>query len=95
MSRPSDSAFPVPGMKAEYHDGSTLIYEPEPGLAKRELFAAMAMQGMLANDKHLTRTTKVAERLGLDADESIATQAREIADALLAELAKPQEGSAS
>ncbi len=53
----------------------------EPGITKRQLFAAMAMQGLLAGD-----TDRVVTADG------IAKEAVEQADALLAELAKPVEG---
>ena len=51
-----------------------------PGLTKRELFAAMAMQGILGNaywNEHGDYTP-----------EGVAKSARDYADALLAELAK-------
>ena len=48
------------------------------GLTRRELFAAMAMQGFLANEQLATQFT----------DELLAADAVEAADALLAELAK-------
>ena len=49
------------------------------GLTKRELFAAMAMQGILANPSWDVHDVPVV--------------AVEAADALLAELAKPREGT--
>ncbi|HTH08457.1 MAG TPA: hypothetical protein VMA55_02730 [Acidovorax sp.] len=62
--RPGDRlAFPAP-------------YEPY-GLTKRELFAAMAMQGMCANGEYWLAT-----------GEQIARYSLEVADALLAALAK-------
>jgi hypothetical protein len=51
--------------------------EPDPGLTKRELFAAMAMEGLMAE--------------GVDHDAAIdimAIRSVQAADALLAELAK-------
>ena len=62
-------AFPIPGPLFA------------TGLTKRELFAAMAMQGALANPK------------AVNADDAalVAAVAVECADALLAELAKPRE----
>ncbi len=56
-----------------------------PGLTKRELFAAMAMQGILANEGPASNDDPKA-RAG-DIGRAVA-----YADALLAELARPQEG---
>ena len=44
---PALPAFPA--LRQELH-GSTWIDVRYPGMTKRELFAAMAMQGLLAND---------------------------------------------
>lgn len=53
-----------------------------PGLTKRELFAAMAMQGIWSNsDEVMTQAWSIQD---------IALNAVETADALLAELAKEQ-----
>ena len=49
------------------------------GITKRELFAAMAMQGMIASE---------SESEGLYRPETAATRAVKFADALLKELAK-------
>lgn len=72
----NDSAFPV---IPEHREDGVLIRYGEPGVTKREYFAAMAMQGMLSNSipgshHHTPRLVK----------ESVAT-----ADALLVELEKP------
>lgn len=45
MAQPNESAFAKAGF---YHPDSGLD-NPQEGLTKREYFAAMAMQGMLAN----------------------------------------------
>lgn len=63
-----DNAFPLS------IDGDTQI---ATGLTKRELFAAMAMQGLLVHAMH-------PERHFITAEEAVAQ-----ADALLAELDKP------
>jgi hypothetical protein len=63
-------AFPI-----RWGDGTTDI-----GLTKRELFAAMAMQGMMATSAH-ERTRGITEH-------GMAKGAVIIADALIAELAK-------
>ena len=56
------------------------------GLTKRELFAAMAMQGMLAQVD-----SKSSPSTWDSAPEGAARASVRCADALLAELAKPQE----
>lgn len=75
MNKANVPAFPVP-----LNPGEAFKFNGEvDGLTKRELFAAMAMQGLLAN----------AER---DAEaEGFARDAVRSADALLAELAKGGE----
>ncbi len=55
-----------------------------PGLTKRELFAAMAMQGDWACPKDAAEIQTKGQR-------SAAKTYCQMADALLAELAKPQE----
>jgi hypothetical protein len=76
-------AFPVecqfgPGEKVRgMQTGTYSGYEI--GLTKRELFAAMAMQGMLTTDEAWDRS-----------EEKIATYAVDQADALLAELSKAE-----
>jgi len=73
MSNANDSAFPL---AANFIAGDEVTY----GLNKRELFAAMAMQGLCAGSSALAdceSTSKAMARMAV-AD----------ADALLAELAK-------
>lgn len=53
----------------------------EPALTRREVFAAMAMQGMIANPATSSTTT----------NEALASYARHAADALIAELDKEVE----
>lgn len=55
-------------------------HEPSRGLTKRELLAAMAMQGMLSNPAICDMTSGEASRVAL--------WANQCSDALLAELAK-------
>lgn len=75
----SDPVFP--SHKPGYGGG-----EYHLGLTKRELFAAMAMQGMLAQvDDNSNPTTWEGN------PSNMARIAVTCADALLAELAKPQE----
>jgi hypothetical protein len=82
MIDPNEPAFPTQ-MVATRRDGSLLFlsdYFPTGcGMTKRELFAAMAMQGLLPNWE--APPAVLHERL---AQHAVAS-----ADALLAELAKP------
>lgn len=56
----------------------------QPGLTKRELFAAMAMQGLLGNATYsLSYVADGRTFMGLCSRDSV-----ELADALIAELAK-------
>lgn len=76
MTNPNDSAYPMTAGPLLTEDGFTNpIHKEEYGLTKREYFAAMAMQGMLASD---------AEGLAeLKAEYAVA-----FADALIAKLNK-------
>ena len=58
------------------------------GLTKQELFAAMAMQGMLSNSAYLNGVSQVAIEDNESGSEMIAKAAISIADALLKELEK-------
>jgi hypothetical protein len=51
------------------------------GLTKREYFAVIALQGLLSNPNYFTLTTRI---------EIVASDAVTLADALFAELSKPQ-----
>lgn len=64
------SAFPI------VHSNGVDSWTQQLGLSKRELFAAMAMQGMLANERVENSRGRVA------------TAAVEMADDLLKELAR-------
>lgn len=71
MSNGNEMAYPVPA--TDHHN-------IQPGLTKRELFAAMAMQGLCAADSGFEeQATQIAEWAVFQAD------------ALLAQLAKPAE----
>lgn len=82
MTSPNDSAFPVfNGLVS--HEADFPDYYPEGGLSKRELLAAMAMNGMMA----------CGPILG-EADPSIGGKVSHcvrLADALLAELSKTEK----
>lgn len=58
------------------------------GLTKRELFAAMAMQGMIGSDV----VYRSLDSLDLKPDEAIPAMALSMADALIAQLAKGDGG---
>lgn len=78
----SKPAFPLEWSTFEWQNGSYVrVYHRQHGLTKRELFAAMAMQGILSswpeNANYKPRPT---------AEEAIA-----FADALLAALNEPRE----
>lgn len=79
MTNGSDPAF-YDGSEREI-DQSLIdpAWRAHPGLTKRELFAAMAMQGMLANPAFRTDQDKIAEWAVTDSD------------ALIIALNKPQE----
>ena len=83
MSNPNDNdpAFPIPHFARP--DGR--VDYGLSGLTKRELFAAMAMQGILANPCRQTSTSETYAEAAIDGVR--------YADALLAELAKPREGA--
>lgn len=60
------------------------------GLTKRELFAAMAMQGLAHNQETLLANNDLINRFGtIGIDKLQANKAVRLADALLAELDKP------
>ena len=82
MSNPNDHvpAYPFPHFAQP--DGT--IELGFPGLSKRELFAAMAMHGFITSTRSHWAGYTIAE---------IAADATATADALLAELAKPREGT--
>ena len=76
----TDKVFPT---SQENYNTQIGTYNPDymsTGLTKRELFAAMALQGMLANP----------ERIG-DKDSGYADYAVHLADALINELNKQNE----
>jgi hypothetical protein len=59
------------------------------GPSKREQFAAMAMQGLLSNDRRLRDyDARNKELHGVSLQRAVAAQAASYADALLAELEK-------
>ena len=75
MNNANDRAFPVPENFAE------------PGLTKREYFAAMAMQGIAAHPNNAI-IDAVAEQEGVRASDAMARLAVLYADALLRALEK-------
>ena len=84
MSDTSGPAFPV--ILRRDNGGDQFVGPTETwatGLSRRELFAAMAMQGMVANERLATQFAEWRWSVEL-----LAADAVEAADALLAELAK-------
>jgi len=83
-----DKAFAFPFMLS---DGEHFM--ACTGLTKRELFAAMAMQGLLMaplSDWAGDSSSEIAKYKGIPASQFFAIQSVGYADALLAELAKEQ-----
>jgi hypothetical protein len=80
-----EAAFPRPRIESLPNDAAALTLLPEQwGLTKRELFAAMAMQGWLAGCSNAYyEFTGPASNPGV-----LARSCVKFADALLAELAK-------
>ena len=77
----NNADMPAMPIQFEYQESeNTTQVELWRGLTKREHFAAMAMQGMLANDLHCQYE-----------DEKVARCAVSVADALLLELDKGGE----
>ena len=74
-------AFPVPLNNGEAYK----THAPCDGLTKRELIAAMAMQGYLSRPPAMTNESEQ------EYDAKIARWSTDTADALLAELAKEPE----
>ena len=82
MINPNDMAFP---MNPEHTPNNTI----QCGLTKRELLAAMAMQGLLANaGGPIQANGSTGWGLTNVTHDQVAGVACRIADALLAELAK-------
>ena len=79
-TNPNDQAFARPYSRE--NDGDHCF--DQPGLTKREYFAAMAMQGLLANAEQW----KYMGTQSLDFKNEIRGLAVEFADALIAELNK-------
>lgn len=74
MSNTNDPAFPhIDSICGTLPEGDCL----RPGLTKRELFAAMAMQGMLANPEKCSVYKEVAEVAVLFADNLLAELAKQ------------------
>jgi len=82
MSKGNESAFPSVEL-----DDCGQVWAQKFGLAKREYFAAMAMQGLVVNQPDHFSTSENERRARIAV---LALQAVEHADALIAELAKEQ-----
>jgi hypothetical protein len=79
-------AYPVPMVKNQYNEYTSVDYT---GLSKREHFAALALEGLLAMDKDEWFTADEADSRIADWVDGIATRAVQFADALIAQLAEP------
>jgi len=75
-TKPNDGgpAFPLPTLRNVY---GGIEVSPTPGVSKRELFSAMAMQGLIFSDKDCKLSWEQTAAMSIRA-----------ADALLAELEK-------
>lgn len=78
MKKANEPVNPIIGSIGHEDYGGKPVYMIDNGLKKREYFAGLAMQGILASDE-------VSEFLAAD---KVAKKAVEYADALLAELDK-------
>lgn len=76
MSQANEPAFATPPKVITELDQDPYLVRGQVGLTKRELFAAMAMQGLLSQG-------------GYDKWDYVATDAVNVADALIAALNKP------
>ncbi len=74
--------------KAHPHDPRSLVTDWSNGITKRELFAAMALQGLMSNSGYLDAIAAVIKEDGLVAREAVAKLAVGAADALIEELKK-------
>ena len=76
MSNANEAAFPLPTVELSSREREWGV----PGLTKREYFAGLAMQGLVAAPVNISRRFIIPDEA--------AERALEYADALLAELAK-------
>ena len=77
----NDQAFPMPAAFNQ-HSGDPLNFA-EYGLTKRELFAAMAMQGIVSNPEEMQLVVEVAKKRKMVRSDIIAKQAVFQAECLL------------
>jgi hypothetical protein len=81
------NAFPIHQLVQDRYDNYSL--HCEGGLTKRELFAAMAMQGLLSNAGGPYQASEQSGwRIVNCTQKQVAQECVDMADALLAELAK-------
>jgi hypothetical protein len=81
---PDTTPFDIPNTLTDYHiENEDRFVRPSSDLTKREWFAGMAMQGLLANLSSL--------RDGGFRDEEVATFSSQMADALIAALNQKEE----
>lgn len=93
MTNPNDPAFSMAAGPLLTEDGITRPIHPEEyGLTKREWFAGLAMQGLLANLYASVQGSRLLNKLENKPEENtcqvISRNAVLFADALIAELSK-------
>lgn len=89
MTRPHDSAFPYVNQ-----DDPSMPADVEPGLTKREYFAGLALQGLLANSYQNPEGSALTQPASLTPTKELARYAVHAADALIAALDDAESRSA-
>lgn len=87
-----DLAFPAFGLIVDASGNACGEVVKQVGLSKRELFAAMAMQGILANDIQIRAIADASTKHSTAGSVIVADLAVEYADDLIARLSKPAKG---
>lgn len=72
MTQPDDTAFPLSDISRDFYEG----------LSKREYFAALAMQGLLANPE-MTKLADETQGGAIESSDIIASMSVTCADALI------------
>lgn len=86
----NESAFPQIDHNQDFadSDGSYLHISLSGSLTKRELFAAMAMHGMISNPEMIATALSVGAKANMEAKNVVAKGAVSYAAALITELEK-------
>lgn len=87
---PNAAMFPAPRVRNDVSDSGTITQRLEMvgGLTIRAHFAAMAMQGLLADQTFKMAARECSKTEGGKTDSLVAAAAIQFADALIAELSK-------